>query len=248
MIEEYFRPQSLEDAITLLSSHSPKAYPLGGGSFLSRHTKEPCAVVDLQDLGLGSIERQGNILSIGATCNLDTLYNHAYVSPELREAIRGETNFNLRQIATIAGVVVTADGSSTLTTALLALDTRLIWMPGEKEVSLGDWLALRPAGSAGSLITKITLSLNAFLKFASVSRTPDDQPIVCVGVGRWPSGRTRIAIGAGGKAPVLAMDGPIAEGAEIAAEDACSQLVKLTTINQYQQEITQTLVKRLLNE
>jgi CO/xanthine dehydrogenase FAD-binding subunit len=248
MIEEYFRPKTLNEALKLIKDHSPRAYPLGGGSYLSRHAEEAYTVVDLQDLSLNTIERQGNILSIGATCTLDSLFRHAYVSAELREAIRQETNFNLRQVATVAGVIVTADGFSTLATALLALDAHLYWMPGEEDISLGDWLALRHDSPLDGLITRVTLSLNAYLKYASVSRTPDDRPILCVGIGKWPSGRTRIAIGAGGKAPVLAMDGPISEGAEIAAEDACSQLMKMTSINQYQQEVTHTLVKRLLSE
>ncbi len=49
MIIEYHRPETLEQALALLSRKNPPTLPLGGGSYLSRHTSDwscpmsPCA-------------------------------------------------------------------------------------------------------------------------------------------------------------------------------------------------------------
>jgi CO/xanthine dehydrogenase FAD-binding subunit len=54
MIIEYFRPQSLEETLLLLSRPYPVTVPLGGGVKLSRRIDEQIAVVDLQRLGLNN--------------------------------------------------------------------------------------------------------------------------------------------------------------------------------------------------
>jgi len=246
MIVEYLRPKTLEETLALLNRPGIPTYPLGGGTFISRHSNETCAVVDLQSLGLSGVERQGNLLILGATATLQSLYEASELSPELRTVIQKEFSVNLRRKATIAGTLITADERSPVATAFLALDGHLSWAPGDEKVNLGDWLPVREKWAKGKLMINVSVPIQAKLMFESVSRTPGDRPIVCVAIGKWPSGRTRIAIGGFGTAPLLVMDGPDATGAETSIEIARSQNIKPRNDKEYQLEITKTLVQRLL--
>jgi CO/xanthine dehydrogenase FAD-binding subunit len=246
MIVEYLRPKTMEETLVLLTRPGIPTYPLGGGTFLSRHSSETCAVVDLQSLGLSGVERRGNLLILGATATLQSLYEATELSSELRTVIQKESSINLRRKATIAGTLITADESSPMTTAFLALDAHLSWAPGDEKVSIGDWLPMREKWIKGKLIINVSVPIQAKLMFESVSRTPGDRPIVCVAICKWPSGRARIAVGGFGTTPLLVMDGPDAKGAETAIEIARSYNIKPGNDKEYQLETTKTLVRRLL--
>jgi CO/xanthine dehydrogenase FAD-binding subunit len=252
MIIEYHRPERLEEALDLLARTQPVTLPLGGGTVLSRRRKPDFAVVDLQKLGLNTIEKDGQLLTIGAMVTLEQLFASEYL-PEtigegLRESLRQEAGLNQRQSSTIAGCVVACDGRSPFLTALLALDPRLEWA-GEKEAQpLGDFLPLRGEGGPGKLITAVKVPLNARLRFASVARTPVDRPIVCAAVASWPSGRTRVTLGGCGKAPILAMDGPEPGGAAASAREAFRYAGDEWASAEYRVDVAGKLVRRLVGQ
>ncbi len=254
MITAYHRPTTIEEALDLIGRASPRTVPLGGGTLLSHTKQESLEVVDLQALGLSKIMEQGKNLEIGATATLQSLLEHAGCPVTMKPAIKLEAPLNLRNAATVAGTVVTCDGRSTFTTALLALDAKLTMLdipvagngkgkkPAERSESLGDYLPLRPAG----LITRITVPLQASLAFEYVSRTPSDKPIVCVAVAKWPSGRTRVAVGGYGTAPRLAMDGTESEGADVAASNALHDATDPWGSAEYRMDVAATLARRCL--
>src|SRR5690606_22039911 len=93
-----------------------------------------------------------------------------------------------------------------------------------------------------------TLPLNVHLAYEYVARTPADRPVVCASVARWPSGRTRVALGGYGAAPVLVLDGPEPGGAEAAAADAYSDAEDEWASAAYRSEIASVLVRRCLEE
>ncbi|HMD87679.1 MAG TPA: FAD binding domain-containing protein [Anaerolineaceae bacterium] len=249
MIVEYHRPKTMEEALDLLGRTAISTYPLGGGTVLSRHSgNESCAVVDLQSLGLSGVDVQGNKLVIGATTSLQSLCVASELSLELKQVVCKEYSINLRRKATIAGTLVISDETSLLATALLALDTYLRWAPNDEIISLGNWLPIRNKWAKSKLITSVSITMQVKLMYESVSRTPADKPIVCVAIGKWPSGRTRIAIGGFGTAPFIVMDGPDLNDAETAIEIARSQAIKPENNLEYQLEITKTLVHRLLEQ
>ncbi len=257
MITAYHRPQTIEEALSLISRPSPRTVPLGGGTLLSHGQEDAVEVVDLQALGLNAISEQGRNLEVGATTTLQALLEHAACPAPIRTALKLEAPLNLRNVATVAGTVVTCDGRSTLATALLALDAKLTLFSlehsaraksgkkksassGEESQNLGDFLPLRPAG----LITKITVPLQARLAFEYVARTPSDKPIVCVAVAQWPSGRTRLAVGGYGAAPKLGMDGTEAEGVEAAARNAFHEASDEWGSAEYRMDVAATLARR----
>jgi CO/xanthine dehydrogenase FAD-binding subunit len=217
-------------------------------------------VVDLQALGLNRIKHKGNNLEIGATVTLQQLLEDKNCSAALKSALKLEAPLNLRNAATVAGTIVACDGRSAFVTALLALDAKLTIAHGPQAKNgpssivhgLGDFLPLRPRG----LITSITVPLNVKFAFDYVSRTPADKPLVCVALVLWPSGRTRLAVGGYGKAPMLAMDGTQAESAstipavaaEAAARNAFHEATDEWASAEYRMAVAATLAKRCLEK
>lgn len=247
MIIEYHRPTTVEETLELLSRKGVQTRPIGGGTAFRQILDAPLAVVDLQDLDINQINDRGTILELGATVTLQNLLNSTSISPELGEVIRHEATYNLRQVASIAGTLVAANGRSPFATALLALDTQLIIQPDEKIVGLGDFLPLRSDWLQGQLIVAIRLPINVAFKYDYVARSPADQPIVCVAVCKWPSGRTRVALGGFGDAPKLVFDGTESGGVEVAAKNAYSIAEDEWASAEYRQAIASILSARALS-
>ena len=247
MITTYHRPQTLDEALTLLSQ--PNTVPLGGGTLLSHPSPDPVSVVDLQALGLNRIHKKGNNLEIGATVTLQGLLESEHCPEALKTAIKLEAPLNVRNAATVAGTLVVADGRSTFACALLALDAKLSVISNSPSgisqssvISVGEFLPLRPRG----LITQITIPLHSKFAFEYVARTPSDKPIVCTALAQWTGSRTRLAIGGWGKSPSLAMDGTEADGIESAARNACHEAVDDFASAEYRMDVAATLAKRCL--
>jgi putative selenate reductase FAD-binding subunit len=244
MITTYHRPQSLDEALTLLTQ--PNRIPLGGGTLLSRPAADSVEVVDLQALSLDSITKSGNSLEIGATVTLQQLLESVHCPEALKPALRLEAPLNIRNTATVAGTLVACDGRSTFVTVLFALDAKIdirTSPDASRGSNIGEFLPLRPRG----LITSISIPLNVKLAFDYVSRTPADKPIVCTAVAQWNSGRTRLAVGGYGKVPMLAMDGTEPEGVETAARNAFHEAADEYGSAEYRMDIAATLAKRCLN-
>jgi CO/xanthine dehydrogenase FAD-binding subunit len=246
MIEDYRRPNNLAEALEILKSPEMRFIPMGGGTAIDRYSSEPFGVLDLQGLGLNTISESGNTHKFGATVPLQSLLDTAGMQPALKHAVRIEASYNIRQVATVAGKLVSANGRSPFGTAMLALDAVLTVQPGDVQIPLGNLFALRQEILSGRIITSISIPVNARLAFSSVGRTPADIPLVCAAVTRWPSGRTRAALGGWGAAPILVMDGPDSGGLEMAARAAYSQAQDEWASAEYRQEVAEILVKRCL--
>ena len=259
MITQYYRPQTLEEALQLLSREDTR--PLGGGTLLSRPNEEFFSVVDLQTLGLDQLRKSGGNLQIGATVTLQTLLESSFAPKTLKTALALEAPLNLRTMGTVAGTLVTGDGRSTFAVVMLALDAKMTFAPGNEKIPLGDYLPTRvgadgvrpvpavhslPPAGPGKLITKIEIPLNVRLAFETVARTPADKPIVCAALAQWPSGRTRLAVGGWGQAPTLALDGNGPDDLEAAAHNAFSEAGDEWASKEYRNEIAAVLAKRCL--
>lgn len=241
MISTYHRPQTLDEALTLLTQ--PNTVPLGGGTLLSKPTADSVAVVDLQRLGLDALRVSGNDLVIGATCTLQSLLEADECPPSLKTALKLEAPLNIRNTATVAGTIVASDGRSTFTTMLLAMDAKVTVISKQSSVSsLGEYLLTRPHG----LITEITIPLNVKTAFEFVSKTPADTPIVGAALAQWNSGRTRLTLSGYGKTPLLAMDGTEADGIQEAAQNAYHEATDEWASAEYRMDVAAVLAKRAL--
>jgi putative selenate reductase FAD-binding subunit len=247
MITAYHRPQSLNEALRLISRSSPLTLPLGGGTVLSHYRGDDIEVVDLQALGLNRISESGNSLDLGATVTLQQLLEASNCTAAMATALRLEAPLNLRNSSSIAGTLVVCDGRSTLTTLLLALDSRLtVLHPAPETIPLGEFLPTRGRIQPGFLITGLSLPLAPKVEFGYVSRTPADRPIVVVAVAQWPSRRTRLAVGGFGPMPLLAMDGPGSNGIEQAARNALHDSGDPWGSADYRMDVAATLSQRCL--
>jgi len=250
MIIEYHRPQTMDEALSLLARRMPVTMPMGGGTVLNRPSPDAIAVVDLQALQLDEIIQKGNLLQVGATVTLQGLLEAPGLPAALRQAIGHEASYNLRHAATVVGTVLAANGRSPLATALMALDVTLdckSLASEDEQIGLGDLFPVRKERLRGRLVACLSLPLNARLGYEYVARSPADLPIVCAAVARWPSGRTRLALGGFGPAPLLALDGPESAGIEEAARNAYSQAGDEWASAEYRQEMAAMLAERCLS-
>ncbi|MFH2102675.1 MAG: FAD binding domain-containing protein [Chloroflexota bacterium] len=247
MIIQYHRPETIENALSLL--RKPNTLPLGGGTLINTPAflVPDATIVDLQGLGLTRILKRGKNLEIDACVTLQQLLESEYTSLSLKNSIRHEAAVNIRNMATIAGSLVSCSGRSPLATMMLALDAELSGFdysskggPEQTKISLGDYLPLRPS----MLITKVKLPVNAITAYEQVARTPGDKPIICVALARWPSGRTRLALGGWGASPTLAMDGNDPAGSEAAARNAAHAANDPWGSAEYRAATAEILVRR----
>ena len=198
----YFRPQSLEEALTLLAR--PDSRPLAGGTTLLAGDVSG-EVVDLQDLGLNQLKLAEGWLVLGATTRLADLadflgHNGRPNDPAtlLLKAIRQAGPNTFRNAATIGGVIAARPADSELLAALLVLEAELAWQRAGVEpvqLSLADYLAAEEPRQAGAgLITEVKLNWPAGQGHSErVARTPADYPIVSITAWQPEDGPLRLA-------------------------------------------------------
>ena len=156
-----------------------------------------------------SVSLKGKTLHIDMAASLQALAEAEGLQPALSDAIQREELTAHGQA--VVPWLLAASGDSLLATALLALDAELEMQNGAAQ-SYGNWLALRATAGEPPVV--------AGLRFSTAARL--DCTIgqgVWLAVARWPAGRTRVAIGGWGFAPLLAMDGREASGILEAAEN-----------------------------
>lgn len=251
MVIEYHRPKTIEETISLLSRKKPKTVVLGGGLYLNEKVKNQIAVVDIQDLGLDSIDSKGKKHILGAGVNLQQLVDVEELPLALISSIKHQETYNRRQVATLAGTYITADGRSPITCVLLALDAELEMVGKNNQaesILLGDFLPMRNKKLEGRLFTRITIPSQTKIVYNYVARSPADRPIVAAAVSQWASGRTRVVLAGYGDQPVMVLDGTDEEGAEAAARDAYSQAGDQWATAVYRSETASALVRRSLDQ
>jgi CO/xanthine dehydrogenase FAD-binding subunit len=246
MIKEYYRPESVEEVVKLLTDSEKSLSPLGGGTRISRHQAEYDGVVDLQAAGLDKITTKGQDVRVGAMVRLDMLLDHEEIHPEIQRGIKIDASQNIRNMASLGGWLVSSDGRSITTTLLLALDTTLTWEPGKQKIRIGDWLPLREFESPGVLLTEAEWRTQPYLTFEYVARSPKDKSIVIVAAAQWGSGRTRIVLGGYGKMPIVAMDGTESQGADVACLDAYAEADDKWATADYRKNVASKLALRCL--
>src|SRR3990172_1855176 len=143
---EYHRPKSLAEALALLE----RGRPLAGGTSLTAERARVSGVVDLQGLSLDSLEITAAEVIAGATLTLEAFAQGCEIeAPALAEAARREAAHNLRNMATVAGTLVAADGRSPLATVLIAAKAQLTLEPGAESAPLDRLLERREGVRAG---------------------------------------------------------------------------------------------------
>ena len=179
LVAAYYRPDSLDEALSLLAE--PNRVPLAGGTVVNAD-REPSEieVVDLQALGLGGVEHDGDRVRLGATATLADVADAGIVPEWLRDVARAELPSTLRTLATVGGTVELA---------------------GTDDRPLPD--VLRDGVPEGALITAVTIDPSGQGAVAATGRTPGDVPIVAAVARRRGDGEIVSALTGVGDVPSL---------------------------------------------
>lgn len=245
-VSQYLRPGTLEEALQSLGRRG--AVVVGGGTGVnSASSLEPLVVIDLQGLGLDTIENgvDGRLL-LGATTTLRRIVESPRAPQAVREAARREEPSTLGNMATIGGCVAGADPSSELLATLLVHDARVesVTNEGGRTVDLSA-LLLDSAQLARGVITSISIATDGVTAAARTGRTVADRPIVAAVARRDGNGETRLALTGVDVAPVLmtAANGSYEEAIRILDPPG-----DFRGSNEYRRELAVVLAKRVLEE
>jgi len=182
-IMEVHRPESLEEAVRLLSRPDVPTVPL----FVSpRPTEMPppgaSAAVDPSRLGLDVVRLTGRGLGLGSAATLEAILKSPIgrtpAGALIQEACRTTAHSVLRAVASVGGVVGCGEPSDLLL-ALLALDAMCIAQGTvPREVPLAGF-----SSDFGELLLEVRIPLprgDSGVALERVARTPRDRSIVAV--------------------------------------------------------------------
>lgn len=208
MIIEYHRPYRIEDAIALLERQAPKTVPMGGGTSLSRQKSgDEIAVVDLQGLGLDQLEVRASQTIIGGAAKLQSILEEKGVDEVIKKAIASDAPLNIRNMATIGGVIASGNGRSSLLVVLLAVRARVkvADASGTNEVDIQEWLHQQKHQRTKGIVVSVIIG-DCVMSLQDVSKTPRDIPIISLAGSLNGSGKLTLAIGGEGEDPFLICD------------------------------------------
>jgi CO/xanthine dehydrogenase FAD-binding subunit len=172
---EYLRPKTIDEALGLLA----EGIPLAGGTQLTVDRYGLSCVIDLQSLGLDDMREQDSIVYLGAMTRLQSMLTADISMPDaLQEACRYEAAWNIRNQATLGGVLMRADGRSPLMTVLTVLDPQITLAPGKDIIGLVELFERRQSIQGEFIIIEMSFLNPACLAYDYVARAPMDAPIV----------------------------------------------------------------------
>lgn len=245
MPQTYHRPDSIEEALQLLSRQGLNSAVLAGGTQLNSDLSGVDEVVDLQSTGLDQITAGDERLSLGAMVRVQTILDAASLTndtpPLLREMARREGPNTFRNAGTIGGAIVTADPESELLAALLVFeaDVTIHTTAGAHTMPLSDFLTDVRGHLESGILTGVSLQTAGPTAHARVARTPQDSPIVAALARRKPDGAALLALCGVAPTPILAGPGDISN---------LDPPADFRGSSQYRKKMAQVLARRVLSE
>jgi CO/xanthine dehydrogenase FAD-binding subunit len=202
-LQRYSRPATVDECLRLLHEPGQRAALLAGGTDLNHRGHEDLThVIDLQALGLGAIQPEGDALRVGAGVTLSRLRRAPELAgpwlAALREAAGAYAVIAMQNRSTLGGRIASDRHDLDLPPALAALGAKLaiVRWQGEKAV---ETVIDYPTGNAraalsGALVTAVLLpapgtGASASRRFA---RTAVDVPLATVSAAR-RAGTVRLA-------------------------------------------------------
>jgi CO/xanthine dehydrogenase FAD-binding subunit len=242
MIMEYFRPNTVEEAITIKKQYSNSKF-VGGGSTFQR-LEEKYILIDLQKLPK-TLKKKNNILEIGSTITLQEILQEFKDLKDVATALKIEATKNLRNQITLGGFIKKANGRSPFLCCLTALENWIYLEPGSNKEKLTEYLVTRERSQ--ELITKLEIKIPENFHFESIGRSPLDKPIVCCAMAKYKDDQL-ISIGGFGDLPLL-VNSKIAR-----KEDELKKFLQNTikedqwATSDYRISVVMTLINRMLTD
>ena len=222
---EYFRPRSLDEALSLLAKHGTDAKPLAGGQSLipamNFRLATPSVLIDLNDVAdLNYIHDDATAIRIGGMTRQRSVERSAVVSqqvPLIAETMPHIAHPAIRNRGTIGGSLAHADPAAELPAVMLALNATLTLRntSDTRDVAAEEFFIglFTTALQAGELLTEIRIPASpprSGFAFQEISRRHGDFALVGVAaaVQLHEDGRcadARIALLSVGDRPMLAV-------------------------------------------
>jgi carbon-monoxide dehydrogenase medium subunit len=212
---DYVRATTVAHACALLAEHGPDARLLAGGQSLlpamNLRLASPSVLIDIGRIGgLNGIERQCDVLRIGALAKHETVLRDATVAnhvPLLTAALRHVAHPAIRARGTIGGNLAHADPASELPACMLALDAVIEAASprGERRIAAEEFFTglFQTALQPDEMLTAIEIPLPAQpWFFQEIARRTGDYAIVGLA-----AAGTRLAFFSVGDRPVLRQAG-----------------------------------------
>jgi CO/xanthine dehydrogenase FAD-binding subunit len=269
-VQEYFLPQTLEEALGLLDEHGPSLLVMAGGTLamplINDGVSMPEQVMGLRQAGLAGFERQNGTATMGATTTLTTMLRQDDI-PLLQQAAHAVGGWAIRNMGTVGGNLFAPPPAGDFAVALLALDAEVV-LVGTKEsrvIPLTDFYTgfMTTALEPGELLTAVKVQApkgqTTYLKYG---RKNDNTPAIVTvaaqvmldggkvadarlalnGVGPHPFRATEAEAALKGSALT---DDSIAAAAE-AAQAAADPFTDTIASDWYRRKMTGVMVKRAL--
>ena len=186
-IQTFCRPTDWQTLEKLLSDPEKKAAPI----ILSTRPKEVFrrdteTAIDLTEMDLSYIRKNGQTIEIGSMTNLQMLVESQELSSMLSKglcvAARRMARINMRNQASVSGVLMDFEGPGDLPAVLMAIGSNVIIRKGDqtRKESLNDFCQAGCKLNSGELMAAIEFpaELPGALSFDHVARTPQDQATV----------------------------------------------------------------------
>lgn len=127
MIQDFFKPQTIAEALELREKFKDEAVFMAGGTDVNcKDSKyEIEKVIGIEQLKLNKISKTQRQLSIGAGVTIQELIDSPKIPVQLKTAASHFVNRNIRNIATIGGNIASNNSASNLIPILVALDAEL---------------------------------------------------------------------------------------------------------------------------
>jgi len=221
---EYYRPHTLDEALSLLDRHGEEAKPLAGGQSLipamNFRLATPSVLVDLNDLhALGYIKNGSSDLHIGGMTRQRYIERSDLVSkyvPLITETMPFIAHPAIRNRGTIGGSLAHADPAAELPAVMMALKASLVVTSrtGLREVPAHEFFTglFSTAVRSGELLTEIRIPVQpggSGYAFQEISRRHGDFALVGAAAvvqlnGNGLCSSARIALLSVGDRPMLA--------------------------------------------
>jgi carbon-monoxide dehydrogenase medium subunit len=270
-IENYFQPQSLDEAVHLLAEQGPSLLVMAGGTvampLINDGISFPKQVMGLRQAGLDYVNINDQTVTFGAATTLTRLLDINEL-PSVQAAARSTAGWSIRNLGTIGGNIFAPPPAGDVAVALLALDAnvKLASTRGERTMPLADFYTgfMTTELSEDELLAEIQVPLPAgktiyVRKGRKQSNTP---PVVSVSAQIVMDGdrvaSARLALGGVGPHPMRApqaeatltgkaLDAEAIATAAAAAKEECEPFDDPIASEWYRRRMTGVFVQRALS-
>ena len=253
--EQYYKPQTIEDAFSKLKE-DPRNSLVAGGLWMKKTGLKYNTLIDLSKLKLDYVKEEKGFIYVGAMTSLRDFEN----SPIINSLFNGVTAFGVREVmgpafrnsATIGGSIYGRYPFSDVIASLLPLDVELHFYP-EQTMSLEEYLDFK--GKVDGILKEIKIKKEAgHAFFKKYKTTALDFPLINFSIVK-RNGKHFIAVGSRPMVAALACKAMDAadKGAsyEEVAEIAVQELQFMDSFNiskEYRMDLARTYIRRGLEE